>query len=41
MDADTNQPLYLPINSKDFFRRLVLDDLETTEQGILSRAPPP
>lgn len=39
MDADTNQPLDLPIVI--ILSSLVLDDLETTEQGTLSLAPPP
>lgn len=38
-DADTNQPLDLPIVI--ILSSLVLDDLETTEQGTLSLAPPP
>lgn len=32
MDADTNQPLYLPIVKN--LSSVVLDDLETTEQGL-------
>ncbi|OMP12410.1 hypothetical protein CCACVL1_00003, partial [Corchorus capsularis] len=39
MDADTNQPLDPPIVI--ILSSLVLDDLETTEQGTLSLAPPP